>query len=93
MKATVCVLTLALALSVGLAGLVVAGGGPERPRQVLGSGASEAAGGGVSLRGTLGQPVVGAVSDSGGDVKLGQGFWGLGAMFRTYLPVVFREES
>jgi hypothetical protein len=83
-------LTLALALSLVVAGLTLADAGPQPVRQVLGSGASESAAAGITLRATLGQPVVGLISSSGGDVTLGQGFWGLGAPYRTYLPLLFR---
>jgi hypothetical protein len=87
------VLTLALAISLVVAGLALAqGGGVERSRQVLGGGASDSAAGEVSLRATLGQPVVGVVS--GGDVILGQGFWhGGAAEYRIYLPLVVRGYS
>jgi hypothetical protein len=80
---------LALALSLLVAGLALAQGGLERPREVLGAGASESAAEGVSLRATLGQPLVGIVSGSHGDVTLGQGFWH-GAPYRIYVPVVVR---
>jgi hypothetical protein len=90
MKTIVLIVTLALSLVVGLA---LAQSVIERPREVLGSGASESAAGGVSLRATLGQPVAGAVSSAGGEVSLGQGFWGLGAEYRVYVPVVFRDDS
>src|SRR5690606_31857754 len=39
----------------------------------VGAGASDAAGGGVRLRGTVGQPAVGRVA--GGASAVGQGFW------------------
>jgi hypothetical protein len=83
------VVTLALAL-VLVAGLALAQGTVGRPREVLSGGASESAAGGVSLRGTLGQPVVGAVSSSGGDLTLAQGFWHGAAQVRIYLPLATR---
>ena len=84
------VLILALALCLLLAGLALANSGPEPARAVLGGGASDSAAPGLSLRATLGQPVVGVVSGPGGDITLGQGFWGLGPPYRIYLPVVLR---
>ena len=44
---------------------------------MLSGGASDSTAGGITLRATLGQPVVGVIS--GGDVALGQGFWHGGA--------------
>jgi hypothetical protein len=84
------VLTLALVLCLLVAGLVVAQAGVERPREVLGAGASESTAGGVSLHATLGQPVVGVISGSGGDIVLGQGFWHR-APYCVYLPLLFRD--
>ena len=86
------VLTLALALALLVAGLALANGSLEWPRQVLGGGASDSAAGGVALRATLGEPVVGVVSTGGGDVTLGQGFWhgGVVARYGVYLPLVLR---
>ena len=87
------VLTLALALALLVAGLALANGSVERPRQVLGGGAADAsAAGGVALRATLGEPVVGVVSAGSGDVTLGQGFWhgGVVAQYHIYLPLVLR---
>jgi hypothetical protein len=58
---------------------------------VLGGGASDSAGGDATLRATLGQPVVGAVS--GGDVTLAQGFWsGATPGYDIYLPLVIRND-
>jgi hypothetical protein len=90
---TIHVLALALAIASLGAGLALANGTVELPRQVLSGGASGAtAAGGVSLRATLGQPVVGVVSD--GDVTLGQGFWHGGAAgYRIYLPLVVKNDS
>ena len=87
------VLTVALALSLLVAGLALANGTVARPREVLSAGASEStAAGGVSLRATLGQPLVGVVSGSGA-VTLGQGFWHGAAQYRIYLPVALRNHS
>jgi hypothetical protein len=65
-------------------------GSPTRPREVLSAGASNAtAAGGVSLQGTLGQPLVGVVSRSGA-VTLAQGFWHGAEQHRIYLPLATR---
>jgi hypothetical protein len=90
MKTKILILALVLALFLGAAGLALANDGIELPRRVLGSGASDAAVGGTTLRATLGQPVVGGVS--GGDVTLGQGFWGgTTPGYNIYLPLVIRD--
>jgi len=91
MKTKILILVLALALSLAATGLALANGGVERPREVLGSGASYSAAGSASLRATLGQAVVGVVS--GGDITLGQGFWRGGAVpgHLIFLPLVIRH--
>ena len=81
------ILILALALFLAAAGVALANGGVESPRWVLAGGVSDSAGGSVTLRATLGQPVVGVVTSGGGDVTLGQGFWH-GGWYRTYLPLI-----
>ena len=89
---TLRVLTLILALALALAmaaGLALAADDPEPARQVLAGGASNSTAPGITLRATLGQPIVGLVSSD--DVTLGQGFWGLGARYHTYLPLLFRN--
>ena len=86
------VLTVALTLSLLVAGLALANGTVERSREVLSGGASECGAPGVSLRGTLGQPLVGVVSGSGA-VTLGQGFWHGAETYRIYLPLAFRNHS
>ena len=92
MKIKILILALVLTLSLVVAGLALANGGVERPREVLGGGASDSAAGGAALRATLGQPVVGIVS--GGDVTLGQGFWHGGRLpgggYDIYLPLILR---
>ena len=92
MKTRVLILALVLVLSLLVAGLALANGGVEWTREVLGGGAADSVAGAVTLRATLGQPVVGVVS--GGDVTLGQGFWGGGAAagggYEIYLPLVLR---
>jgi hypothetical protein len=91
MKSRVLIPLLALILSLTVVGLALAQDGIERPRWVLGSGASDSTGGGgVALRATLGQPLVGFVS--GGDVTLGQGYWyGAKLEYNIYLPLVIRN--
>jgi hypothetical protein len=92
MKTKILILSLVLVLSLVVAGLALASGGVERPRWVLGGGASDSVAGDIALRATLGQPVVGVVTSGGGDVTLGQGFWG-GATpgYNIYLPLVIRN--
>ena len=59
-----------------------------------GRGVSDSAVGTVSLRASLGQPLVGVVASSGADVTLGQGFWhggsAPGGVHDLYLPLVQR---
>ena len=59
--------------------------------QVLSGGGAPAAGGGVTLNGTLGQTAIGSSSIS--NRVLGAGFWyGLGeGVFELYLPLVLRN--
>jgi hypothetical protein len=91
MKNKVLILALVLVLSLVAAGFTLANG-DYLPRWVLGGGASDSAGGAVTMRGTLGQPVVGVVAS--GEVTLGQGFWYGGGIpeydHHTYLPLVQR---
>jgi len=94
MKIKILILALVLALFLAAAGAALADGAIELPRWVLGGGASNSAVGGVTLRATLGQPMVGVVSGSGsaGDVTLGQGFWhGATPGYNIYLPLVLRS--
>lgn len=87
MKTKILILTLALVLSLVVTGL--ASNGVELPRWVQGGGAPEASAGVITLRATLGQPVVGSVS--GGGATLGQGFWHGGITercFAIYLPTI-----
>jgi hypothetical protein len=91
MKTKILILALVLALSLAVTGVVLANNGTERPRWVLGGGASDSAAGGAALRATLGQPVVGGVSGGGGDVTLKHGFWhGATQGYSVYLPLVLR---
>ena len=87
MKTNMLILALVVALILALAGAALANSGLTRPREVLSGGASDCSGGDVTLRATLGQPVVGVVS--GGDATLGQAFWHGGAPgYESYLPLV-----
>ena len=91
MKTNVLTLILVLVLCSILAGAVLANNEIEWPRWVLGGGASDSTTSDVTLRATLGQPLVGLVS--GGDVTLGQGFWHGGSLpesGRIYLPFIQR---
>jgi hypothetical protein len=87
MKTRGLIIVLMLALILAAVGVAWASSGVEFKRSVLSGGASESASGGVSLRATLGQPIVGVVF--GGDVTLGQGFWFGGTRsYGIYLPLV-----
>jgi hypothetical protein len=90
MKTKMLILALVLALIVAAAGVALANGGLSRPREVLGGGASDSAAGDVTLRATLGQPVVGVLSGAG--VTLSQGFWrGAPPGYKSYVPLVMRD--
>jgi hypothetical protein len=96
MKTKILIPALMLVLLLAVGGVALAqGGGVELPRWVLGGGASDSAGGDVTLRATLGQPVVGVVTSGGGDVTLGQGFWHGGGLagggYDIYLPLIMRN--
>jgi hypothetical protein len=90
MKTLTVILTLALAMMVF--GQAMANSNIELPRWVVGSGATDANAGNVTVRATLGQPIMGAVS--GGEVTLWQGFWhGLKQGIKVYLPLVLRDSQ
>ena len=79
----------ALVVVLVAAGVVLANDNLELPRWVLGGGATDAAGGNVALRATLGQPIVGVVSYE--EITIGQGFWLGGAGgYAVYLPLLLR---
>jgi len=95
MKIKILILALTLVLFLAVAGVPLAwGGSVEWSRWVLGGGASDSAGGDVTLRATLGQSVVGVVASGGGHITLGQGFWHGGVLsgggYDIYLPLVLR---
>ena len=84
------ILSLLLILFLVAAGVALANGVVELPRWAMSGGASDSAAGDVTLRATLGQPIVGTVT--GGDITLGQGFWpGVSAGEQNiYLPLVLK---
>jgi hypothetical protein len=88
MKTQILMVVLLLVLLLAVSGFALANGIVERPREVLSGGASNSSAGDVTLRATLGQPVVGIVS--GGGVTLGQGFW-CGAPYHLYMPLVTKD--
>lgn len=94
MKTRLLVLALAFTLFLAAAGVSLAYDAVELPRWVLSGGASDSADGDITLRATLGQPMVGLVTGSGGQITLGQGFWHGGSLpegfYRIYLPLVER---
>jgi hypothetical protein len=89
-RATTCAIAVLLVLAL-VSGVVLANGGPERLRQVIGAGGTSASAGDLAVHGTLGQPVAGGVASCDG-VVVGQGFWAGGAatMHWVYLPLVVR---
>lgn len=97
MKTKLLILALALALSLAATGVVaarmaVANNGVAQPRWVLSGGAADSAAGDVTLRATLGQPVVGAITSGNGGIALGQGFWhGAAPGYKIYLPLIVRN--
>ena len=95
MKTKILILALVLALFLAAAGVALANDGAERARWVVSGGASDSSNGDVALRATLGQPVVGIVTNAGGGITLGQGFWHGGIPpatgYKVYLPIVLRS--
>ncbi len=94
MRTKVQIVTLVLALLLAATGLALTDDGAALPRSVLGAGTSDSSGDSVTLRATLGQPLVGGIADGGGQVALGQGFWhGIWAAgtYEVYLPIAVRD--
>ncbi len=71
-----------------LAGTALAQGTTAIPWSVLGGGGGHTEAGGISLDGTIGQPIVGTVSQ--GNYELCAGFWCGTAQYLVYLPLVMR---
>ena len=70
------------------------GSGPAVEWWVVAEGGASARGedGHVTLRDTLGQPIVGPSVGTGGQVALSAGYWtGAVPLHRVYLPVVLRQ--
>lgn len=80
---------LALLTLLVLAGSVVAQGVPSIPWSVIGGGGGHAEAGGYVLDGTVGQAIVGQVSNAPYD--LCAGFWCSAGGYRVYLPLVLRN--
>ena len=55
---------------------------------VMAGGGATAEGGGVTMNGTLGQPVIGVSEGEG--VRLSAGYWAMPPTMVVYLPVVLR---
>lgn len=93
MKPRALIVLSMVALSLMFAGLTLANNGIQRPRWVLGSGATDATGGNrIVIHGTLGQPMVGTVANVGEAVSLGQGFWYSAKLgYTLYMPLVIRK--
>ncbi len=88
MKQVTLLLLLVLFL---LAGNVMAQGAPSIPWSVIGSGGGHAEAGSYTLDGTVGQPIVGQVSNL--PYSLCSGYWcGAAAPYRVYLPLVLRND-
>ncbi len=94
MKTKTIILALMLVLLLVVVGVAMAQVDLTAPRWVLGGGASESTASGLSLRATLGQPVVGAVTNNGGNIVLRQGFWHAGSYleseYNVNLPIIRR---
>lgn len=86
---------LALAALLLLTSVVLASGTPSVDWWVIGGGGGPAEALPYALNGTVGQPVVGVVSDD--PYELCSGFWcrgagaGAGAEYKIYLPIIFRN--
>lgn len=84
-----------LAVSLIVAGMVLAEGAPGIGWWVIGGGGGSLSAGGTSLDGTIGQWAVG--SNTKGNIEVGSGFWGGGGSSPPvsgpgiYLPLVLHE--
>jgi hypothetical protein len=88
--AFLCSLLLVLSVAEGLAGIVLADGTPAIDWHVIGGGGGHVEAGTYGLDGTIGQAVVGTVTDTGSE--LCSGFWWCAAVeHKIYLPLVFRN--
>ena len=88
MKMKILILVLVLASVLMTTGGVLANGGFSLSRWVLSGGASDSTIGNVTIRASLGQPVIGVITN--GDSKLSQGFWYEDGRSFLYLPLVKR---
>ncbi len=88
MKRTMILLTVAVLLL--LTGAVLAQGTPSVDWWVIGGGGGHVENGNQALDGTIGQAVVGVVSND--PYELCSGFWCWAAVeYKMYLPVIFRN--
>lgn len=72
-----------------LAGTVLAAGPASVDWWTISSGGGSAMAGGTSLDGTIGQWAVGMGGN--GPYQLCSGFWGCGASYEVFLPIIWRE--
>ncbi len=86
MKRTLIAILLLALLAAG--GVTLAAGTPTLSRYVIAGGGSAVTVGDYTLRGTLGQPVTGQVSN--GTYQLCAGFWCGLAHYEVFLPLVLR---
>jgi len=88
MKTKIIILVLLLASLLITVMTVVANEVIELSRWVLSGGIGDSTAEGITLRTTLGQPVVGAISN--GDITIGQSFWYGEIQIKVFLPLVQR---
>ena len=93
---TICIILLLVVLVLVVAGLAQAAGegGWALPRTLLGGGGGPAttSNSGLTLTGSLGQPVTGVAN--GGETVLHGGFWHSGStqVYRSYLPSMYENK-
>jgi hypothetical protein len=85
-KASILLISAALLL---LTSVALANGTPSVDWWVIGGGGGHAETAPYALDGTVGQPLVGVVSNT--PYQLCFGFWGGGAEYKIYLPVILRN--